>query len=315
MATLDPLIDFAHSLINRDRAKEGILPVNLSPVASAQVHANSMLRLQYFSHWDENGFKPYMRHSKLGSSDAVFENVATAYATGDSSSSRLRATIERLEWDMINDDSASNNMHRYNILDPNHNRVSIGIAFDRERVYFVQDFENSYLALSRPIVKTDCEIELRGPLAKRCRNLTIAVCFDEWPSPMNLTQLRYDRKYGGGYSMGDSIGEVLPQEQAWVGSSRSRSVQASLWRTSPHEIGLRFSLSSFVELKGKGMYTICMFGESDEKAIEVIMSTVPIDRSPCSQCGLIAGPRASFCRSCGQRIIHDQITESFSWLS
>src|SRR5271168_2868739 len=55
-----PLINYALSLINKDRATYGLKNVTLSPITSAQQHSESMLQYNYFSHWDIYGMKPYM---------------------------------------------------------------------------------------------------------------------------------------------------------------------------------------------------------------------------------------------------------------
>jgi len=57
------LVDYALVLINNDRQSNGKENVTLSNVNSAQIHADNMLKHSFFSHWDLNGYKPYMRYS------------------------------------------------------------------------------------------------------------------------------------------------------------------------------------------------------------------------------------------------------------
>ena len=50
-----------------------------------------------------------------------------------------------MQWGMMYDDAESDWGHRDNILNPFHNKVSIGIAYNNNAIYLVQDFEDDYL--------------------------------------------------------------------------------------------------------------------------------------------------------------------------
>src|SRR6267143_4336441 len=70
------LANLTLGVINKDRAAAGLSPVVLSSVPSGQQHADSMAFYGYFSHWDDQGYKPYMRYTLLGGTGGVTENVA-----------------------------------------------------------------------------------------------------------------------------------------------------------------------------------------------------------------------------------------------
>ena len=59
--------------------KNGLTNVTLSAIDSAQLHAENLLDNNYFSHWDLNGYKPYMRYTLAGGSGSVSENCAVTY--------------------------------------------------------------------------------------------------------------------------------------------------------------------------------------------------------------------------------------------
>ena len=148
------VIEFTLRQINSERASFGLANVTLSDVPSGQQHAESMLDVGYFSHWDPAGMKPYMRYTLLGGTEGVDENVAynqqvNETCLGPVCSVRqinVTAAVSRMNNQMIYNDSACcNNGHRNNTLDPNHNQVSIGVAFNKTTVYLVEDFINSYI--------------------------------------------------------------------------------------------------------------------------------------------------------------------------
>ena len=132
--------EYALSLINNDRKQYGLPPVALSDEASGQQHSNNMLRYGYLSHWDVYGMKPYMRYTLLGGRGAVSENVAfisiqSCGLFGCHGNINVEQALKNMEYSMMyNDSQCCNNGHRDNILDPNHDLVSIGISFNSSTV-------------------------------------------------------------------------------------------------------------------------------------------------------------------------------------
>ena len=145
------LADYALGLINSDRADFGLNAVALSPNEVAQQHADSMLRFSYFSHFDTQGLKPYMRYTLLGGKGAMAENIAYVFNPIPvyTTTSAVEGVLRTLEHEMMyNDSSCCHDGHRLNILTSLHNQVSIGVAYDGSYVYFVEDFENYYVNLA-----------------------------------------------------------------------------------------------------------------------------------------------------------------------
>ncbi|MFI5421373.1 MAG: CAP domain-containing protein, partial [Nitrososphaerales archaeon] len=94
------LQNYSLSIINENRTSSGLNPVTLSPIPSAQQHADSMLQSGYFSHWDTQGYKPYMRYSVLGGTGFVEENVAYEFTSLPefTSTHSIERSISSLEW-------------------------------------------------------------------------------------------------------------------------------------------------------------------------------------------------------------------------
>ena len=78
----EELVNYALILINNDRQLNGLENVTLSNVNSAQVHADNMLKNNFVSHWDLNGYKPHMRYTLSDGQGSVSENVAWKYSSG-----------------------------------------------------------------------------------------------------------------------------------------------------------------------------------------------------------------------------------------
>ena len=92
------LANFSLTLINQDRASAGLTPVTLSPIPSAQEHADSMLQNNYFSHWDTQGYKPYMRYSILNGTGFVEENVRTNRPPCQLLSRQQKRSLRLVHW-------------------------------------------------------------------------------------------------------------------------------------------------------------------------------------------------------------------------
>ncbi|MBI4257545.1 MAG: CAP domain-containing protein [Thaumarchaeota archaeon] len=255
----DELAEYALSLINEDRGIEGLAPVTLSPIPSGQYHANSMLRNGYFSHWDDQGYKPYMRYTLLGGRGSVTENVGVFSCTPACylSTSDVKEAIKALQSQMMHNDTiCCNDGHRNNILNPHRNRVSIGVAYLQTAVYLVQDFENYYMHLFDPVY-SDGIVTLRGSLFNPVSPTTVAIYFDKSPTPISPSLLN-EPLYAGAYDQGDFTGGVFPpctiRCPSYAGTAIT--VYATTWQVSSDSMNIQFPLVRFIQKHGNGVYTL-----------------------------------------------------------
>jgi hypothetical protein len=107
---------------------------------------------------------------------------------------------------MMNDDAEANWGHRNNILNPFHDAVSIGIAYDNSSFYMVQDFEDNYLQWTN-LSASQGEVTMAGIFTTT--KLTIKqvdVYFDTYK---NLTSTDLEgAPYNGSYDAGTLAGSV-----------------------------------------------------------------------------------------------------------
>jgi uncharacterized protein YkwD len=132
-AAVDEATGYMLTLINRDRAAEGLSPVELDAVASvgALRHARDMAQHGFTAHWGSDGSVPEQRYTEAGGTDMVQENVACLFDAVprelDPSPRFDPAKLEQLQ-KMFMDEVPPNDGHRRNILKPGHHRVGIGLA-------------------------------------------------------------------------------------------------------------------------------------------------------------------------------------------
>lgn len=257
------LVNYALSLINTDRQANGLQSVTLSSINSGQVHAEEMLKNGYFSHWDMNGQKPYMRYTLAGGKGSVSENCAWKRTTADnleinSLNNFIKSALSDLEYSMMYDDASSNWGHKDNILNPLHNKVSIGISYDNHNVYLVQDFENDYISWSQLNVNNN-QVTMQGTIQRQQSNIQQIAVFYDNPSSLTVNQLE-QAPYQDGYDAGTDVATVVPpapqgQYYDWTGIS-IKGIEVDSWNQNGNSFQISFSLSSVIATQGKGIYTI-----------------------------------------------------------
>jgi uncharacterized protein YkwD len=255
---------YALGLLNNDRANYSLGAVTLSDNDVSQQHADSMLRYGYFSHNDIQGFKPYMRYSLLGGRGAVEENIAYSYTRLPyyTSTSSVEGALKSLEYSMMyNDSQCCNNGHRYNILSGLHNRVSIGVAFNSTRVYFVEDFENYYIDLNFSVSNSYYVTMIGTPLEAELSANAVYIAYDHTPSPETPAQLNSGPHE---YGPGSLVGGVLPPcDFACQKFEQGTTVYAVTWTFTPNRVDVSFSLRDFIQLNGAGVYTVYLITGND----------------------------------------------------
>ena len=142
-------------MINHDRAKFGLGPVQLDTQASviADAYCQAQIRNGTTGHFTTDGEAPYMRYSFAGGNDGVSENAAAWSANYNFSDRALYDMMRRSEAAMMAE-VAPHDGHRKTILDPAATRVGIGLAWGRGEFRLTQEFIRHYVEWTRPLPRT-----------------------------------------------------------------------------------------------------------------------------------------------------------------
>ena len=260
-------------LINADRADHGVGPVALGDNAAAQWHAEDMLANSYISHWTTQGRKPYMLYTLAGGEGYMAENVAySGFQDPSDDPDRyldidVREALARHEWGMMYDDAHADWGHRDNILNPDHQLVNLGIAFDEKRLAFVQHFESRRLAFTQRPQLSGTRFTANGVLDPGLGGLrAAAIYWDESPQAWSTQQLNNGpRSYSLG--TGGAVVTVIPPAppgSQYVNLPADRVI-ADLWQ----EADGRFSIVATVGLLSlqPGVYTVVLLAEEYESPL------------------------------------------------
>lgn len=251
----EELVNYALSLINTDRQAFGLQNVTLSDSSSGQQHADNMLNQKFYSHWDLNGYKPYMRYTLAGGQGSVTENVGWTYTFGFIDA---KEAMEDLQWEMVYDDAHADWGHRDNILDPFHNKVSLGVAYNDHNLYFVQDFENDYVEWEKRTIINN-EVTMKGTILKEGISIEQVAIYYDNPTPLTAEQVMKP-PYDFSYDLGIFVGMALPSgwEAAW-----GITITAQEWTQTEQNFEIQFNLSEAFTTHGEGVYTLCLQTEDD----------------------------------------------------
>ena len=208
-------------LINNERKRAGLNPVELGYNAAAQIHAEAAIEGCFGSHWGLDGLKPYMRYSLAGGYQSNAENwsgntyTVTQGSRGWSGldycltnsdggfshpldDGSIPSLIDKAMEGLMNSPG-----HRRNILGRWHKRVNIGIAIDGFNFAGVQHFEGDYVVYDSLPSLHDGELFLSGSVRNGARldeprDLGIQIYYDPPPKPLTLGQLAYTYCYSSG---------------------------------------------------------------------------------------------------------------------
>jgi len=255
---------YALQLINDDRTKYNLQPVELSKNHAAQAQADDILGTRVLSHWMTDGEKPYMVYTRYGGLGNVDQNVAyQSYLDIEKCRQSLvpcppadpRSTISALEYYMMYNDAIENWRHQNNILNKYHTDVSLGIAYDNYTSVMVENFEDNYINYTKPISVLNGHIQFAGILHKgKIEN--IGIYFDPKPSPTEYNLHKNDEFYIMGSHIANVDRPLMPNEYYKKPADYSIIV-ADRWEEQSGGIDISFDMSSV--MNNTGVYTIVIW--------------------------------------------------------
>jgi len=264
------LRNYALEILNSERRKHGVPELTLwNPDPNpAQIHAEEMVRYNYISHWDRRGYKPHVRWAVYGYTwFGVSESIAYAGVVNgvfrwdlESLKEEIREAIEN----MIYHDEASNWGHRDDLLNPIHNKVAIGIAWDSDSFALVINCINDHIDwVVRPRISNGVLV-MEGYIPKRFISrecsasiscIDVYVFKDEKPYPL----INPGKEKPRSWDLGKAVAGVLPSgstgyysglDTIYVDKYVYRGVGDSVW------FHIELDLSVIASRYGYGVYGV-----------------------------------------------------------
>jgi hypothetical protein len=158
---------------------------------------------------------------------------------------------------LYNDSVCCQNGHRNNTLNPNHNEVSIGVAYNKTNVYLVEDFINDYIQwLNRTpgITASGQTIYLNGLTLHDANFSFVQINYDPTPTNLSNEELAATKSY----DQGEAVAGVA-QPNAGYYYQNVQTIYATTYITKKDYFDIAFNLSSVTKNYGAGVYTIDVF--------------------------------------------------------
>ncbi|MEC9186766.1 MAG: CAP domain-containing protein [Bacteroidota bacterium] len=184
-------------LINKHRKKHHKQPVELDIHAcrSANKTAQDAALNKYIGHWDSQGKKPYHRYALDGGDAHVSEN-----ASGVESTDFFKQDIDEMISLMKENHMLMYNErppfdgHRLNILDPYHNLLGLGVAYDGSSFCYYEEFINDYLTKSSTELQNG-EVSMLFTIPDQFNLVGISISYDKPFKPMTRKELNTKTSY------------------------------------------------------------------------------------------------------------------------
>jgi len=227
-ATIDAasaLREYMLALINQDRSDNNLRPVALGTNSAAQIHADSMLRNGFLSHWGLDGLKPYMRFTASGGVNYASENASgLPYSLKDGRRYQEVAAFQIVSNAQLG--LMQSPGHRKNILDEWHRSVSLGIACSSHTCSISQLFQGAYVQFEQEPRLDEGWLTMSGNLSDGFNPQGVQVWYDEPPHPLTLGQLGATFAYGIGQQPAAFVRAPLPPQMEHTGSTSKYSYEA-----------------------------------------------------------------------------------------
>lgn len=270
-------------MINRDRARFGLRPLELDATSSAlaDTYCRQQIRNRTLGHFGIDGETPYMRYSFGGGNDGLSENAA-AWSNDDGFSERsLYDMMRRSEASMMSE-AGPHDGHRRAILDPYATHVGIGLAWDRGEFRIAEEFLRRYIQWARPVPRSASigeRVLLSGKPAAGFPVQTITIHHEAFPHPLSPSKASAIDSY----SLPASHREYRPRLKQWFRARSGGGIEevgdqqysdGSLGDFSVADDG-SFSFAAPLE-DGPGIYTVVVWLHPQDAQMAIAASNISI---------------------------------------
>jgi uncharacterized protein YkwD len=262
-------------LINHDRAKYGLAPVQLDAQVSvmADAYCRAQIRNGTTGHFTTDGEAPYMRYSFAGGNDGVSENAAAWSANYGFSDSALYEMLRSSEAAMMAE-VAPHDGHRRTILDPAATHVGIGLAWEKGEFRMTQEFIRHYVEWLRPLPRrvTNAQPVLcSGRAVKGYDVEAITVHHEPMPQPMAAVTANAIQTY----SLPSARREYLPRLKDFTrpvpGGVEQIREEYSDGRKGDFQVAEDGKFAFAIPLTdGPGIYTVVVWVRPHGRAVDAI---------------------------------------------
>ena len=142
--------------------------------------------------------------------------------------------------------------------------MNIGIAFDKNDLYFVEDFEDDYVSWST--LDLSKEVRLQGNIINAGQSISQVTIYFDKPASLTSQQLS-NSPYQDGYDFGSYVGIAISSPPSGHQDKQPDTgivITANTWNETEQNFNITFDMSSAFARCGKGVYTLYLCTDSNE---------------------------------------------------
>jgi len=181
--------------INKNRKHYGAGPVRLDILASRVANRTALeaAKANFRGHFNLRGEKPYHRYAFAGGQDHVSENAASI--TSSAPFSRIPGALAKLMRRAHSNfmaETAPNDGHRQNCIEPVHNFVGLGAYIDGGQFRYYEEYIDRYLvfdSVPQSVGRNQAFTVSVRPISDKLYVYAAVVYYDPFPIPMTRKQI------------------------------------------------------------------------------------------------------------------------------
>jgi len=182
-------------VINKNRSRYGAGPVRLDILASRVANRTALeaAKGNFHGHFNLRGEKPYHRYAFAGGQDHVSENAASITSSAPlSRNPESLANLMRRAHSNFMAETAPNDGHKQNCIEPAHNFVGLGAYIDGGQFRYFEEYIDRYLvfdSVPQSVGRNQSFTVSVRPISDQHYVYAAVVYYDAFPVPMTRKQI------------------------------------------------------------------------------------------------------------------------------
>jgi hypothetical protein len=209
------------------------------------------------------GYNAHLRYTLAGGRGLLAESIQQHETPNSALTIDLMASIKEIYSEIMSNNTGTYPITKEAMLHPDINKVSIGIAYDKNNLYLVQDYEKDIITWSTINTNNFNQITLQGTI-QNPTTITldyIGVLYSPTPTPLTAAQLN-QKPLDGNDTTTKYIALVvspLPEgyEYDWT-TFTLQGYEATTWTQNNNNFQITFNLNNIINNNEKGIYTLVL---------------------------------------------------------
>jgi hypothetical protein len=209
------------------------------------------------------GYNSYLRYTLAGGRGLLAESIQQQETPNNALTIDAMASIKEIYSEIMNNNTGTYPTTKQTMLHPDINKVSIGIAYDKNTLYLVQDYEKDIITWNTINTNNLNQITLQGTIQNPTTTLDyIGILYSPTPTPLTAEQLN-QKPLDGNDPTTKYIALIVPPAPSgydydWTMFLPLQGEEATTWTQNNNNFQITFNLNNIINNNEKGTYTLVL---------------------------------------------------------